>query len=351
MKAERLSQRPARSRRAGGAEDDVPLLFGLETSRLQAARLAAELGVRLAAHEEREFEDREFKIRPLERVRGRHVIAYHALHSEPGASASDKLCRLLFFVGALRDAGAGRVTVAAPYLAFARKDRRTKARDPLTLRYVAQMFEAAGTDELVTIDVHNVAAFENAFRCVTRNVSAAGVLAEHVAANLVRAGSGHDGAGPGRLAVLSPDAGGMKRAKTFADRLAALAGRRVTLAFMEKYRSEGRISGDLFAGDVGDAVVIAVDDMIAGGGTMARAARACRERGAIAVHAVATHGLLGPGAGAALAGSGLDSVIVTDTAGDPRSRCPELGGRLAVIESSALLASAFDGAGQTESES
>jgi len=341
--------RPAASREPGAGGGVV--FFGLEASRPQATRVAESLGVALARHEEREFEDSEFKIRPLESVRGRHAVVYHSLHSGPGASASDKLCRLLFFVGSLRDAGAARVTVLAPYLAFARKDRRTKPRDPLTLRYVAQMFEAVGTDELVTVDVHNVAAFENAFRCVTRNLTAAELLARHVTAMLGDAASkgdavwGSDAASGAarRLVVLSPDAGGMKRAKAFADRLAALAGRDVGLAFVEKHRSEGRISGDLFAGDVAGAVVIAIDDMICGGSTMARAAFACRERGAAAVHAVATHGLFTHEAVELLAG-GLDSVVVTDAAGDPRSRFPEFGDNLVVLDSAALFAGVLGGA-------
>ena len=81
--------------------------------------------------------------------------------------ANDKLCRLLFFIGALKDAGAARVTAVVPYLCYARKDRRTKPNDPVTTRYIAGMFEAVGTDCIVTLEVHNPVAFENAFRCRT----------------------------------------------------------------------------------------------------------------------------------------------------------------------------------------
>jgi ribose-phosphate pyrophosphokinase len=88
-----------------------------------------------------------------------------SLHGGPALSANDKLCRLLFFIGALKDAGAASVTAVVPYLCYARKDRRTKPNDPVTTRYVAGLFESVGTDAIMTLEVHNPAAFENAFRC------------------------------------------------------------------------------------------------------------------------------------------------------------------------------------------
>src|SRR5271157_3325629 len=142
-------------------------LFALEASKELGASIAARLGARLAAHEERDFEDGEHKARPLEPVAGADVYVIHSLHGDPIQSPNDKLCRLLFFIGALKDAGANRVTGVVPYLCYARKDRRTKSLDPVTTRYVASMFEGVGTDAIVTLEVHNPAAFENAFRCRT----------------------------------------------------------------------------------------------------------------------------------------------------------------------------------------
>src|SRR5690606_20521277 len=183
--------------------------------------------------------------------------------------------------------------------------------DPVTTRYVAQVFEAVGCDRIVTADVHNVAAFENAFRCPAVNLEAAPLLAGHFA--------GAAG-GARKIVVMSPDAGGVKRARLFADALAAGAGRPVGLAFVEKSRSEGRVSGEGFAGDVADAFVVIVDDLVSGGGTLARAARAARARGAAAVHAAVTHGLFGRGAARTLGEAGLASIVVTDTTGDPAAR-------------------------------
>lgn len=91
----------------------------------------------------------------------------HNLGGSGGVSANDKLCKLLFSLATCKENGAARVTAIVPCLAYARKDRQTKAHDPVTTRYVAQLFEAMGTNRIVTLDVHNFAAFQNAFRCET----------------------------------------------------------------------------------------------------------------------------------------------------------------------------------------
>ena len=134
-----------------------PCLFALQASRAWAEPVAARLGVPLAAHEERAFEDGEHKVRPLVNVRGRDVYVMESLHGDEAQTVDAKLCRLLFFIGALKDAAAGRVTAVVPYLGYARKDRKTKARDPVTTRYVAALFEAVGTDRIVTLDPFDIA--------------------------------------------------------------------------------------------------------------------------------------------------------------------------------------------------
>src|SRR5690606_39258559 len=108
--------------------------FALGASRPLGERVAAGLGLALSDCEERTFEDGEFKERPLVDVRGREVFVIASLHGDATLSASDRLCRLLFFLGALKDAGAVRTTAVAPYLCFGRKDRRTKPNDPITTR-------------------------------------------------------------------------------------------------------------------------------------------------------------------------------------------------------------------------
>ncbi len=310
------------------AEVDMKL-FALNTSRAFGTAVAGRLGIELAAHEERDFQDSEFKIRPLEDVRGERVVVCQSLHGDAAKSANDKLCRLLFFIGALKDAGADEVVAAVPYLAYARKDRRTKPRDPITLRYLAAMFEAVGLDEIVVMDVHNVAAFENAFRCRKDELQAAPTIAAHFDGEL-----GVDE----RVVVLSPDAGGVKRAKAFADLFASMSQRRVEYGFMDKQRSAGQVTGTAFAGDVEDASVIVIDDLVSTGTTLLRAATASIERGARAVHAAATHGVLAPGAEAALGSPALRSIVLTNTIDDVAARCPGLAAKLRVLDVSSVFA-------------
>ncbi len=261
--------------------DSSLALFALGASISFGEDVAESLGAELAPLEDREFEDGEYKIRPLENVRGRDCYVVFTLNGDEVASSADKLCKLLFFVGALKDAGAQRVTAVTPYLCFARKDRRTKPRDPVTTRYVAQLFEALGTDRVVCVDVHNIAAFQNAFRCETVHLDAQALFARHVLANI----------GDRPVAVVSPDLGGEKRAELFRLRLERMLKRPVAKAFMDKYRSEGHVVGDIFAGDVKDRTAIIIDDLIAGGGTVARTAAACRANGAAHVWVAATHGV------------------------------------------------------------
>jgi ribose-phosphate pyrophosphokinase len=306
-------------------------LYGLNQTRAFAERLAAELHVSLAPHEERDFEDGEFKIRPLDSVRRECVFVCQSLAADRVGSINDKLVRLLVFCGALKDAGAAEVTAIVPYLAFARKDKRSKLRDPVTTAYVARIFEAVGVDAVVTIDVHNVASFENAFRCRKENLEAAETFAAHFAP---QAGSA------GRVVVLSPDAGGVGRAGVFAAALGARLGRSVDLAFLEKQRSEGRISGALFAGDVHDALVVIYDDMISTGGTIARAAAACAERGARVVHAAATHAVLAGDAVRTLNGAPVDSLVVMNTVPNIDERAAGLRADCHVLDCAPLFARA-----------
>jgi hypothetical protein len=199
------------------------LLFALETTRDLGGQVAAQLGQPLGRHEEREFGGGEQKVRPLEEVAGRDVYVINSLHGDERLSANDKLVRLLFFIGALKDAGAGCVTAVTPFIAYGRKDRRTKPRDPVNSRYIAALFEAVGTDRVVTLEVHNVSAFENSFRtCRTEHVPVAGIIANHLAAKLPS----------DDLAVVSPDAGGVKRAELLRLRDSGAADHHVLTAVM-----------------------------------------------------------------------------------------------------------------------
>jgi ribose-phosphate pyrophosphokinase len=312
------------------AATDEMMVFALEATREFGARVANALGVSLAPHEERVFEDGEHKTRPVVSVRGRDVFVVHSLYGDARESADDKLCRLLFFIGALKDAAAATVTALVPYLCYARKDCKTKPRDPVTTRYVATMFEAVGTDRIVTLDVHNVAAYQNAFRCGTEHLEAKRLFVEYFTPRV----------GDAAVVVVSPDVGGVKRAEAFRQAFAQALGRDIPLAVMEKQRSAGVVSGETLVGDVTDRVAILVDDLIATGTTLARAAAACHARGAARVVAVATHGLFTGEANIRLAEPAFAELVVTNTVQPFRLTESALRAKLVTLEAAPLFAEA-----------
>jgi ribose-phosphate pyrophosphokinase len=278
-------------------------LFALDATREFGERMAAALGVDLDAHEERVFEDGEHKARPLVSVRDRDCYVVQSLHAGPDDPASEKLVRLLFFAATLRDHGARRVTAVIPYMAYARKDRRTKPRDPVTSRYAAQLIEAAGIDAVVTLETHNVAAWDNAFR----------IPAVHLVPHDLFTEPARAFAGDAPLAVVSPDPGGVKRAQLFREHLEAKLGREIGSAWLEKRRSAGVVSGSQLAGDVAGAAAILIDDIVSTGGTMVRAAETLKEAGATRVAAFAAHGLFIDGARPLFESPHIERVAVTDT--------------------------------------
>ena len=309
------------------------LIFSLDGQSAFAQSLAANLDRPIAAHEERHFTDGERKLRPLVDPHGADVYVLHGLQGDAGDSPHDKLCRLLMFVATLRDHGAARVTAVVPYVAYARKDRRTKPFDPVTLRYVAQMVEALGTQQVLSLQVHDEAAFENAFRCPVQTLSAHPAFLD-VASECAAAG---------KVAVASPDPGGVKRAQRWREHFEEHLQRPVGFAMVDKRRSAGLLSGgELVAGDVHDATVLLVDDLIATGETMQRAAHALRREGARGVVACAAHGLFNDPTCSALLDDAIAQVVVTDSI--PAQRVPHdsaLQGKLQRVSCVPLLAEAI----------
>jgi ribose-phosphate pyrophosphokinase len=306
-------------------------LFALDASRTFGEKVGEALGLDLSAHEERDFEDGEHKTRSLVNVRGTDVFVVQSLYSDSRQSVNDKLCRLLFFIGALKDASAGRVTAVVPYLCYARKDRKTQSRDPVTTRYVAGLFEAVGVDCVATLDVHNLAAFQNAFRCRTEQLEARRLFVSHLAPLLRDADA----------VVVSPDVGGIKRAELLRQSLSHALGRPVPTAFMEKQRSRGVVTGEAVVGDIKDRVAIIVDDLISTGTTIARAVKACRSMGAVKVYAAASHGIFVGEADRILADEALAKVFITDTI-PPFRLSPDLvKSKLAIVSAATLFAEAI----------
>jgi len=307
-------------------------LFALNATHEFGVQIAHALGIPLSELEENDFEDGEHEARPLFNVRDRDVFVIQSLYSDSRLSVDDKLCRLLFFIGALKDASAGRVTAVVPYLCYARKDRKTAARDPVTNRYVATLLEAVGVDHVVTMDIHNLAAFQNAFRRPTDHLEANALFVDWFAPRL-----------EGREVVaISPDAGGVKRVDRFREALGQALQRTIPTAFMEKHRDKEGVSGRTLVGDVSGKVAIIIDDLVSSGSTLAHAASACREQGAEVVYAAVTHGLFVNNASKVLAEQALENVLIADTI-SPFRLAPELvGAKVIVLKSAALFASAID---------
>src|SRR5258706_13035134 len=158
----------------------------------------------------------------------------------------------------------------------------------------------------MTLEVHNPAAFETAFRCPAVALTAAPLFVDHV-----------KGLGRESLCVVSPDPGGVKRAELFREALEAAVGKPVGKGFADKRRSAGIVTGDLFVGDVDGATALIVDDLISTGGTLLRAARAARNAGARRVIALVTHGLFMPGAAEVIAHPAIERIFVAGTGSPP----------------------------------
>lgn len=305
-----------------------PVLFALEGSQAFGHAVASQLGISLAAHENRVFDDGEHKSRPLQSVRGRDVYVLHSLFGDETCSVNDKLLRLLFLIATVKDAGAKRVTALVPYLAYARKDRRGKSQDPVTTRYVAQLLEAMGVDCVVALEVHNQGAFDNAFRCRTVHLEAHNLFVDAIR-DLV----GHE-----PTVIVSPDAGGTKRVDRFRDAWADAAGEQPPTAFLEKHRRDGEVSGDAVVGDMTGRVAIIVDDMVASGTTLLRAAEACKNKGATRVFGVITHALFGPGSEQLYRAGAMDQLFITDSV-TPRQE-PQAQGQVTTLAVAGLFAQA-----------
>ncbi|MFP4089312.1 MAG: ribose-phosphate diphosphokinase [Cyclobacteriaceae bacterium] len=306
-------------------------IFTLKPDEDLGKKVAEHLGLTLSELKERDFEDGEHKIRSMEGVNGQDVFVIHSLYSDLDYSVNDKLIRLIFFLGSLKDAGARTVTAVIPYLCYARKDRKTKSRDPLNSQYVARLLESVGTDRVMTVDVHNLQAYQNAFRCKSVHLPAQAIFAEYIQKNYSL----------NKIAVMSPDTGGIKRAHALKTLLEEKAEKKLPLIFMEKERSMGKVSGDALVGEVKDKEVIIIDDLISTGGTLAQAARSCKEAGAKSVLAMATHGLFVKTAGDNLSIPEIDELVVGNTIPPFRLQNTEVTRKLSVLDVTPLLADAI----------
>ncbi len=277
----------------------TPLLFSGSSNPQLAEAIAKRMKISLGDALVTKFKNEETRIEIRENVRGAEVFVVQSICKAPnGNGVNDALVELLLMIDALRRASAARITAVVPYYGYAKQDKKTKPREPISAKVVANLLKTTGTKRVVTMDLH-AAQIQGFFDIPVDNLMAMPTLCNY----LKREGLSDD-----RIVVVSPDAGGVHRAELFAKRLNA------SLAIVFKRRPQPDVSEVTdIVGDVNGKIAVIVDDMISTGGTLAKAAEAIKARGATSVHTVATHGLFADNAIEVLTNSVIERVIITDT--------------------------------------
>ena len=241
----------------------------------------------------RRFADMEIFVEIQENVRGADVFVIQST-SFP---ANDHLMELLIIIDALRRASAQRITAVIPYFGYARQDRKPGPRTPISAKLVANLITHAGADRVLTLDLH-AGQIQGFFDIPTDNLFASPVMVRDI----------KEGFDLAKLTVVSPDVGGVVRARGLAKRINA------PLAIIDKRRERAGESEVMnVIGEVEGTICILVDDIIDSGGTLVNAADALMEKGATAVFAYISHGVLSGGAVARLADSNLKELVITDS--------------------------------------
>jgi len=258
-----------------------------------AADVAKRLNMSLGRANVGRFSDGEVNVEILEHVRGQDVFILQST-CQP---TNDNLMELMVMVDALKRASAGRITAAIPYFGYARQDRRTRsARVAITAKVVANMLQAVGVQRLLTVDLH-ADQIQGFFDIPVDNIYAAPILLGDIWKQQ------HD-----NLLVVSPDVGGVVRARALAKRLDS------DLAIIDKRRPKANVSEVMnIIGDVAGRTCVIMDDMVDTAGTLCKASQALKEQGANKVIAYCTHPVLSGSAVARIADSEIDELVVTDT--------------------------------------
>ena len=258
-----------------------------------AEAVAAYLNIPLTAASIRRFADLEVFVEIQENVRGEDVFVVQST-SYP---ANDNLMELLVSIDALRRASARRITAVLPYFGYARQDRKPGPRTPISAKLVANLLTTAGANRVLTLDLH-AGQIQGFFDIPTDNLFAAPVIVKDIQDKF----DGED------LMIVSPDVGGVIRARAVAKRLDA------DLAIVDKRRERAGVSEVMnIIGDVRGRHCILVDDIVDSAGTLCNAADALKQEGATSVLAYVTHGVLSGGAVARVAGSALETLVTTDS--------------------------------------
>ena len=267
-------------------------IFACNSSKELAKKIADQMGLPLGKCEVGTFSDGEIAVSIKETVRGSDVFIIQSTN----APVNNNLMELLIMIDAMKRASAGRITAVMPYYGYARQDRKSKSRDPITAKLVADLITAAGADRVLTMDLH-AAQIQGFFNIPLDHLVGMPILARMFETREID-----------DLVVVSPDLGSVTRARNFASYLDA------PIAIIDKRRPKANVSEIMnIIGDISGKNVVIIDDIIDTAGTLCNAANALKERGAKSVRACATHGVLSGPAIQRIEESALEEIILLDT--------------------------------------
>jgi ribose-phosphate pyrophosphokinase len=294
-------------------------LFSGSANRELSEEVAGTLGISLSDATLSSFSDGEIMIRINENVRGSDVFVIQPTC----VPVNDHIIELLLMVDALKRASAGRITAVMPYYGYARQDRKVQPRVPISAKMVADLITAVGTSRVLTVDLH-AGQIQGFFNIPVDNLYAASVLLDYMRERF----------DPNNLVIVSPDAGGVERARSFAKRL------NCTIAIVDKRREKANECEIMnVIGDVRDKDTLLLDDMVDTAGTLAQAATALIAQGARKVSAACTHAVLSGPAVDRINASPIEELIVTNTI--PLNSKTEKCGKLRVLSVAGLLGEAI----------
>jgi ribose-phosphate pyrophosphokinase len=288
-------------------------IFGLGDSSPYADELCDALSMRRSLHTEEWRDDREPYVLSQENVRGCDVFIVSSLYSSH-ESLSDKFLKLILFARSLRDASARRISLIIPYLAFQRQDRKTESRAPVYTKYIPEIIEGLlrSDDRILTIDAHNLSAYQSGFRMMIDHLEAKPLIADWFSRNFNRLWPGID---ENNMCFASPDDGGVERVGFYRKKVQQLMNNSIGIASVYKTHEGKNIKAHGVMGDVNSKDVFIGDDMISSGSTIVQAYDTLTSAGGIVRGVFATHGLFVGNASQKI-GYLMDKnvkIIVTDT--------------------------------------
>ncbi len=338
-------------------------LFGLDGFDGYARQIAKCLGVRLTPRQEKIFCDGEPYIKSIVgaegNVRAKDCYIINSLFSDETQSVNDKFIKMLYFAGSLKDAGAERITLIVPFLAYQRQDRKTESRAGIYTTYSAKLLETMCVDRLITMDVHNLAATQSAMsmRVLFDNLESKKSLADFICGGYDKDGSPIEHKLPNCLykeyvlekkipdiVILSPDSGGVSRAKRFRNELELRLDLQNTIPVVhldKERKSTGELDSTkgIINADIKDKKIIIYDDIIASGGTIKLCQESVEKYGGEVYAVCASHGIFTEKSNFNL--SKLERLVITDSIPPVRLDLDQWKNKLFICKTSPLFAEAI----------